>query len=40
MEVPRVGVQSEMQLPAYSIATVTATRDPNFICNLYLNLQK
>ena len=32
MEVPRLGVNSEMQLPVY--ATATATPDPIFICNL------
>ena len=33
MEIPRLGVQSELQLPAYS--TATATPDPCFICNLH-----
>ena len=33
MEVPRVGVESEPQQPAYVIAT--ATRDPSLICNLH-----
>ena len=33
MEVPRVGVGSEVQLPAYAIAT--ATPDPSHICNLH-----
>ena len=33
MEVPRLGVQSEMQLPAY--ATVTATQDLGIDCDLY-----
>ena len=33
MEVPRLGVESELQLPAYT--TATATRDPSCICNLY-----
>ena len=32
MEVPRLGVKSELQLPAY--ATATATSDPSCICNL------
>ena len=32
VEVPRLGVQSELQLPAYT--TVTATPDPSHICNL------
>ena len=30
----RLGVQSELQLPAYP--TATATRDPSCICDLYL----
>ena len=34
MEVPRLGVQSELELLAYT--TVTATRDPSHICD---NLQ-
>ena len=33
MEVPRLGVKSELQLPPYTIAT--ATRDPSSICNLH-----
>ena len=32
MEVPRLGVESEPQLPAYT--TATATRDPRHICDL------
>ena len=32
-EVPRLGVQSELQLPAY--ATATATRDLSCICDLH-----
>ena len=32
MEVPRLGVESELQLPAYAIAT--ATQDPSHVCNL------
>ena len=35
MEVPRLGVQSELELLAYT--TVTATRDPSHICD---NLQQ
>ena len=34
MEVPRLGVESELQLPAYT--TTTATQDLNRIFNLYL----
>ena len=33
MEVPRLGVNSELQLPAYT--TATATWDPSHICDLY-----
>ena len=33
MEIPRLGVKSELQLPAYT--TPTATRDPSCICDLY-----
>ena len=32
-EVPRLGVESELQLPAYT--TVTATRDLSCVCNLH-----
>ena len=33
VEVPRLGVQSELQLPAYT--TATATQNPSHICNLH-----
>ena len=33
MEVPRLGVESELQLPAY--ATATATQGPSRVCSLY-----
>ena len=33
MKVPRLGTESELQLPAYTAAT--ATQDPNCICDLY-----
>ena len=33
MEVPRPGVESELQLPASTAAT--ATRDPSRVCNLH-----
>ena len=33
MEVLRLGVESELQLPAY--ATAIATPDPSHICNLH-----
>ena len=35
MEVPRLGVKSELQLPAYT--TATATQDASLFCNLYHN---
>ena len=38
MEVPRLGVKSELQLPAY--ATATATRDPSHICDLHHSSQQ
>ena len=33
MEVPRLGVELELRLPAY--ATATATRDPSLVCDLH-----
>ena len=33
MDVPRLGVESELQLPAYS--TATAMLDPSLICDLH-----
>ena len=33
MEVPRLGVESDLQPPAYT--TATATEDPSCICNLH-----
>ena len=33
MEVPRLGVESELQLPAYT--TATATLDQSCICDLH-----
>jgi len=38
MEIPRLGVESEIQLPAYT--TATATPDPSLICDLYHSLQQ
>ena len=35
MEVPSLGVESELQLPAYATATETETRDPSHVCNLH-----
>ena len=36
MEVPGLGVKSELQLPAYT--TATATPDPNCLCDLHSSL--
>ena len=33
MEVPRLGVELELQLPAY--ATATSMRDPSHVCNIH-----
>ena len=38
MEVPRLGVKSELQLLAY--ATATATRDPIHVCELHHRSQQ
>ena len=38
MEVPRLGFQSELQLPAYT--TAIATQDPSHICNLHHSSQQ
>ena len=38
MEVPRLGVESELQLLAYT--TATATPDPSHICNLHQSSQQ
>ena len=35
MEVPRLGVESELQLPAYTTATATATPDLSLISDLH-----
>ena len=35
MEVPRLGVKSELQLPAYTTAAATAMPDRNRVCNLH-----
>ena len=32
MEVPRLGIKSELQLPAYT--TATAMWDPSYVCDL------
>ena len=38
MEVPRLGVESELQLLAY--ATATATQNPSYVCNLHCGSQQ
>ena len=38
MEVPGVGVKSNLHLPVY--ATATATWDPSYVCNLRCSLQQ
>ena len=38
MEVPRLGVELELQLLAY--ATATATQDPNHVCDLHHSSQQ
>ena len=38
MEVPRLGVNSELQLPAYT--TTTAMQDPSHICDLHQSSQQ
>ena len=38
MEVPRLGVKSELQLPAYTIAT--ETRDPSRVWDLHHSFQQ
>ena len=38
IEVPRLGVESELHLPAYT--TATATPDPSCICKLHCSSQQ
>ena len=38
MEIPMLGVKSELELLAYT--TATATQDPSLICNLYHSSQQ
>ena len=38
MEVPRLGVKSKLQLPAYT--TATATQDPSHTCDLHRSSQQ
>ena len=40
MEVCRLGVKLELQLPAYATATATATRDPSHVCDRYHSSQQ
>ena len=42
MEILRLGVESELQLPAYTIATAypTAMWDPSCVCDLYYRVKK
>ena len=40
MEVPRLGVQWELQPPVNATATATATPDPSHICKLHCSLQQ
>ena len=37
---PRIGVKSELQLPAYATTTATATWDPSHVCNLHHRSQQ
>ena len=38
MEIPRLGVESELQLPAY--VTATAMQDPSLVCDLHHSSQQ
>ena len=38
MEILRLGVESELQLPAYTMAT--AMQDPSCVCHLYHSSQQ
>ena len=38
MEVPRLGVESELQLPAYATATATAMADPKALIITHLRV--
>ena len=40
VEVPRLGVQSELQLPGYTTATATATQDLSRVCDLQHSLRQ
>ena len=38
VEVPRLGIESELQLPTYT--TATATQDPSCVCDLHHSSQQ
>ena len=38
MDIPRLGVESELQLPAYTTATVT--QDLSHVCNIHCSLRQ
>ena len=40
MDVPKLGVESELQPPAYTTATATAMRDPSRIFDLHHSSQQ
>ena len=40
MEVPRLGVQSKLRLPAYTTATATAMKNPSCVCDLHHSPQQ
>ena len=40
LEVPRLGVESQLQLPAYATATVTAMPGLSHICDLHCSLRQ
>ena len=40
MEVPRLGVQLELQLLAHATTTVTATQGPRCVCDLHHSSQQ
>jgi len=40
MEVSGLGVELELQLMAYTIATATALPDPSRLCDLHLSFQQ
>ena len=40
MEVPRLGVESELQLPAYTLHHSHSNRDPSCVCDLHCGSQQ